>query len=149
MKISLQICRAVVLALVVLFSLGGPLPASAQRSIDGGSAQASAARALLFAPPQWTAAPAAQQQAARRELQRILTSDDEQTIGALPVFVTLSDTHGTLDKFDALLLDALRGVPAGQALAAISAFDPERPLEAQLAAQGVRLADVRGQLYFH
>jgi hypothetical protein len=149
MKICRQFCRAVVLALVVLFALGGPLPASAQRASVGREIQANAARALIFAPPQWAAAPAAQQHAARRELKRTLASGDEMAIGALPVFVTLSDTHGTLDKFDALLLDALRGVPAGRALAAMAAFDPERPLAAQLAAHGVRLADFRGQIFFH
>ena len=149
MKTSRQFCRAVVLTLVVLLSLAGSPPASAQRSIDGGSAQSSAARALIFAPPEWAAAPVAQQRAARRELGRILESGDEPAIGALPVFVTLSDTHGTLDKFDALLLDALRGVPAGRALATIAALDQARPLEEQLAAHGVHLADFRGQLFFH
>ena len=146
MKISQQFCRAVVLALVVLFSFGGPLPASAQHTSAGRDTQASA---LIFTPPAWMAAPAAQQQAARRELKRILGSGDEAAIDALPAFVTLSDTHGTLDKFDALLLDALRSVPAGRALATMTAFDPERSLEAQLAAHGVRLADFRGQIFFH
>lgn len=149
MKICGPFCRAVVLTLVVLFSLGGPPPASAQRSIDGGSAQSSAARALIFAPSAWMAAPVAQQQAARRELARILESGDEMAIGALPVFVTLSDTHGTLDKFDALLLDALRSVSAGRALATVAAFDPARSLAEQLAAHGVALADFRGQIFFH
>ena len=149
MKISLQTCRAVVLTLVVLLSLVGPSPASAQRSNDGSSRQASAARALIFAPSAWMAAPVAQQLAARRELGRILESGDEMAIGALPVLVTLSDTHGTLDKFDALLLDALRSVPAGRALATVAAFDQARPLAEQLAAHGVALADFRGQIFFH
>lgn len=149
MKISRQACRTIVLTLVVLLSLVGPPQASAQRSGDGGSRQSSAARALIFAPQAWMAAPTAQQQAARRELKRILTSGDESAISSLPSFVTLSDTHGTLDKFDALLLDALRSVPAGRALAAIAALDQERPLEEQLAAHGVHLADFRGQLFFH
>ncbi len=149
MKTSRQFCRAVVLTLVVLFSLVAPQPASAQRSSDGRTAQSSVARALIFTPPTWMAAPAAQQQAARRELGRILASGDEQAIGALPAFVTLSDTHGTLDKFDALLLDALRSVPAGRALATVAALDQARPLEEQLAAHGVQFADFRGQIFFH
>lgn len=149
MKISQQTCRAVVLTMVVLLSLVGPPPASAQWTNDGRSRQASAARALIFAPSAWMAAPAAQQLAARRELGRILESGDEMAIGALPVLVTLSDTHGTLDKFDALLLDALRSVPAGRALAPVAAFDQARPLAEQLAAHGVALADFRGQIFFH
>ena len=149
MKISLQTCRAVVLTMVVLLSLVGPPPASAQWTNDGRSRQASAARALIFAPSAWMAAPVAQQLAARRELGRILESGDEMAIGALPVLVTLSDTHGTLDKFDALLLDALCSVPAGRALAPVAAFDQARPLAEQLAAHGVALADFRGQIFFH
>ena len=90
MKIRGPFCRAVVLTLVVLFSLGGPPPASAQRTSDGSSRQSSAARALIFAPSAWMAAPVAQQLAARRELGRILESGDEMAIGAMWACTALS-----------------------------------------------------------
>jgi hypothetical protein len=141
---------------VVLLALVGALAlpfgqAAAQRATEATPPTAALARpgSLLNAPERWMALPPAQQAAERIELGRILGDGNEAAIAALPRFVTLSDPHGALDRLDALLLTALRSVPAGANLAAIPAFDPDQALEAQLAARGAKLADFRGQLYVH
>ncbi len=106
-------------------------------------------RALIYQPEKWSSLPPAEQQAARRELLRILKKNQASEIARLPVIVTLSDSHGALDKFDALLLHALRSVNNSERLAKIQALDPNRSLAEQFADHGVRLDDFRGRIFFH
>ena len=107
------------------------------------------AKALLSQPEQWMSLTPARQVAARIELGRLLREGDEAAIAALPRYVTLSDIHGAQDRFDALLLHALRATPAGSPLAKLERFAPDQPLAPQLEAVGVRFADFRGQVFFH
>ena len=107
------------------------------------------ANSLLFQPEKWSSLSPGQQHAIRLELRNVLMRGGEEAIARLPVFITLSDTHGTIDKYDALLLDALRSVPAGSRLLSLESFDADRPLAEQLAVLGIRLADFRGQIFFH
>ena len=107
------------------------------------------AKALLSQPEQWMSLTPARQVAARIELGRLLREGDEAAIAALPRYVTLSDIHGAQDRFDALLLHALRATPAGSPLTKLERFAPDQPLAPQLEAVGVRFADFRGQVFFH
>ena len=141
-----------VILLAVLAALGLPFAQSsaqtASQPISASIAQ-QPAKALLNQPEQWMSLPTARQVAARIELGRLLREGNEATIATLPRFVTLSDIHGALDRFDALILHALRATPAGARLAQLERFDPEQALAPQVEAQGVRLADFRGQIFFH
>jgi hypothetical protein len=154
MKIRLHVWGPFALTLALLLS--PVFSASAGAQIDSGAAgvhrlalSEAQSRALIFAPQSWMTLAPQQKAAAHLELRRILERGSDQQIAALPAFVTFSDQHGTIDRFDALLLDALRSVPAGKSLATLAALDPEQTLAAQLAANGVRLDDFRGQLFFH
>jgi hypothetical protein len=103
----------------------------------------------LRQPDRWMALPVKRQVEERRELGRLLESGQEAEIAALPRIVTFSDPHGALDRLDGLLLHALGSVPAGAPLNTLERFEPEAALAPQLEAKGVRLADFRGQIFFH
>jgi hypothetical protein len=140
-----------ILLLAVLCVLGLPYgQVSAQYAPPSPPpAEAGVPAASLGQPERWMALPAARQVAERLELGRLLSRGQETEIAALPRIVTFSDPHGALDRLDALLLHALRSVPAGARLGTIERFDSETALAPQLDANGVRLADFRGQLFFH
>ena len=143
----------IALALALLFVAGSQIPlVAAQPSTPTAalsfSPQASA-NTLLFQPERWMSLPPSRQMAIRLELGKILQDGQAASIDRLPVLVTLSDTHGALDRFDALILHALRTVPAGQGLSGLKQLAGDQALATQLGALGVKLADFRGQIFFH
>jgi hypothetical protein len=70
--------------------------------------------------------------------------------GRLPVVCIISDQHGTIDKFDALLLDAIKMALPGNAIPADFKLDPDRTLAEQLAYYRIQLPDdLRGRFYVH
>ena len=141
------------LILAALSTLAAPLAPLAAETVETKASapniQLEPARALLTQPDRWMTLSTSRQVAARLELGRQLRAGDEAALAKLPRFVTLSDAHGALDRFDALLLHALRSVPAGLGLAGLQGFDPEQPLAPQLAERGTPLESFRGQIYFH
>ena len=110
----MKIIRLLFLALALL-----PLYSGAQQNTASQAAalrtpnQTAKAQALIYQPEKWSALSAAQQQGVRQALKKILELGTPETIASLPSFITLSDQHGSIDKYDALLLHALRSVPAG------------------------------------
>ena len=68
--------------------------------------------------------------------------------GRIPLIVTISDQHGTIDKFDKLLVDAFRSVDAGKNVPADFILDPDQPIAKQFKKLGIKLADFKGQLLF-
>ncbi|MDE2028710.1 MAG: metallophosphoesterase, partial [Candidatus Omnitrophica bacterium] len=69
--------------------------------------------------------------------------------GRIPLIATISDEHGTIDKFDKLIVDILRQVPAGAKIPEGFVLDPDKTLAEQLAPLGINLADFKGQLFIH
>lgn len=78
----------------------------------------------------------------------------EQNAGSLIRVSVFSDQHGTIDKFDALIVDSIRAADP-RLPAAFKLIPPslegsaETSLEAQLRPHGISLTDLRGKLYFH
>lgn len=68
--------------------------------------------------------------------------------GLVPVVSVISDPHGGIDKFDALLVDSIRQALPG-VLPADFKLDPDRPLEEQLSEAGIGMDDLHGKVYFH
>jgi hypothetical protein len=64
--------------------------------------------------------------------------------GHIPSIATISDQHGTIDKFDALLLDIFKSAPAGKNIS-LDKLDPNK----SLAEQGIHLQDFVGELFVH
>ena len=138
------------LALTCTLLLAAGLPAaSLAESPAARSAPAAQPRALIYQPEKWSGLAPAQKQAVRRELLRIVEKNQASEIARLPAIVTLSDSHGAIDKFDTLLLHALRSVNSSEGLAKIPALDPDRSLTAQFTDYGIRLDDFRGRIFFH
>ncbi|MFB0936106.1 MAG: hypothetical protein QMB52_10055 [Propionivibrio sp.] len=140
--------RLLALTCAVLLATGLPEASFAETAVAR-SASVAQPRALIYQPDKWSALAPAQKQAVRSELLRILEKNQASEIARLPAIVTLSDAHGTIDKFDALLLHALRSVSDSDGLAKIPVLDPDRSLAEQLAGHGVRLDDFRGRIFFH
>ncbi len=67
--------------------------------------------------------------------------------GKLRKIVVVSDQHGTIDKFDVLLVDAIRQVenriPDGFVL------DPDKTMNEQFAPFGFQLEDLKDRIFFH
>jgi len=64
--------------------------------------------------------------------------------------VAISDQHGTSDKFDALLVDAIRFVLPNKIVPLNWKLDPDRSLAEQLNTLGLDLLrDIRPRLFFH
>ena len=144
------IFRLLLLALALL-----PLYSGAQQNTASQAAalrtpnQTVKAQALIYQPEKWSALSAAQQRAARQALKIILERGTPEAIASLPSFITLSDQHGSIDKYDALLLHALRSVPAGLSIPADMVLASDKTLAEQLASCALRLDDFRGQVFFH
>lgn len=70
--------------------------------------------------------------------------------GNIPKVVYISDQHGTIEKFDEFILDAMRSVlPPDKQIPEGFKLDPKKRLEDQLAYFGISLADdFDGKLYF-
>ncbi len=75
--------------------------------------------------------------------------DETPGSGTFESIVYISDQHGTIDKFDALVLDALRRTPAGKSISTHFNFSPDVPYERQLNAIGKSLNDFKGEIFFH
>lgn len=69
--------------------------------------------------------------------------------GRMRKVVFISDQHGTIDKFDALLLDAIRSVLPSNTLPENFSLNPDKTLAEQLAAQGVSIENLKDEIFFH
>ncbi len=69
--------------------------------------------------------------------------------GNIPSIFIISDEHGTIDKFDFLLLDMFRSVPAGQKIPANFVLDPNKTIDEQFNQFEIKLSDFRKQLFIH
>jgi hypothetical protein len=92
--------------------------------------------------------------AATRELERLRrfrarVKENIENPAAAPLrkTVVISDEHGTIDKFDALIVDALRSVFPTRVPTTFT-LDPDAPLNEQLLTLGLRSADILDHLYF-
>ncbi len=65
-----------------------------------------------------------------------------------PIAAVISDQHGTIDRFDALIVDAINQVLPGQ-LPADFKLNPSKALQDQLAVHGVTFDDLRRKIYLH
>ena len=146
----MKIIRLLLLILALL-----PVYSGAQQSTVSqvaplrAQSQTAKAQALIYQPEKWSTLSAAQQQAVRQALKKILERGTPEAIASLPSFITLSDQHGSIEKYDALLLHALRSVPAGQSIPADTVLATDKTLAEQLSAYALRLDDFRGQIFFH
>jgi hypothetical protein len=107
------------------------------------------AAAIVRKPEIWRSLSVQDRYAARKALMGILQTGTIEEIENLPVFVGVSDEHGTIEKLDQLLLHAFRSVSVGRKkLWQIDQFSSEMPISKQLP-QDLRLEDFKGKLFFH
>lgn len=79
----------------------------------------------------------------------LLKEKEEPGSGNTEEIIFISDEHGTIDKFDALILHALRSTKVGKKIPAGFRFKPDEKYEVQLQSIGLSLANFKRQIFFH
>ena len=119
------------------------------QKVDASELPPEQVRGWITKPEIWNILNEQEKYSARVMLMGILQRGTIEEVEGLPVFVGISDEHGTIEKFDQLILHAFRSVSAGRKkLWQIDQFDHDIPLAKQLP-QDLRLDDFKGKLFFH